>query len=181
LFPDVNLGTVVNELIAAVQQGVKAFVGDLQGALAIPATATQSTARLTLPTLPQLAAGLSAAAKDPAAAVTDIAGALAAEITHITEAITNTAVALCNPLLPTAGIINAIITTLPAYDVSLFLNNLSNPINAIGLPIAADVGLITLMAALDVQIWINGIVGAIGWIATIFTPVSATTTAETYL
>jgi hypothetical protein len=45
---------------------------------------------------------------------------------------------------------------------------------------SADVGLVTLMVALDVQIWINGIVGAIGWISTIFTPASSTTTAETY-
>jgi hypothetical protein len=180
LFPAVNLGTVANELIAGVQQGVTAFLGDLAGAWPAPAAAAQSTLQMTQSTLPQLAAGLSAAAKDPAAAVSGIAAALAAEITHLAEAITNTAVALYNPLLPTAGVINAAITTLPAYDVSLFLNNLSNPVNAVGLPIAADVGLLTLMTALDVQIWIDGIVGAIGWFATIFTPVSGAASAATY-
>jgi hypothetical protein len=180
LFPDVNVGTVVNELIAGIQQGVTAFVGDIRSALPAPASAAQATSQVTLPTLPQLAAGLSAAATHPAAAISDIASTLAAEITHIAESITNIAVALYNPLLPTAGIVNAFITTLPAYDVSLFLNNLSNPINAIGLPIAADVGLVTLMAALDAQIWINGIVGAIGWFFAIFTPVSAPATAEPY-
>jgi hypothetical protein len=30
---------------------------------------------------------------------------------------------------------------LPTYDASLFLDNLSNPIDAIGLPIAADLGI----------------------------------------
>jgi PE-PPE domain len=178
LFPDVNLGTVGTELIAAVQQGVTAFASDLLGASSVPAPATPATSLVTLATLPHLAAGLSAAAKDPATAVS--ASTIAAEITRIAEAITNAAVSLYNPLLPTAGIINALITTLPAYNVSLFLDNLSNPILAIGLPIAADVGLVTLMVAIDAQIWIGGIVGAIGWISTIFTPVSSSTTAATY-
>jgi hypothetical protein len=175
LFPNVSLATVVNELVAGAQEGVNAFVADIGDELHSfslpsfsPASSTSSA-----PSLTSLAAAMSAAAVDPAGtlakAAGSIASSIAAEITHVTEALTNTAVALYNPLLPTAGVINAIITTLPAYNVSLFLNNLSNPVNAIGLPIAADVGLVTLMVALDAQIWLNGIVGAANWFFTIFT------------
>jgi hypothetical protein len=85
------------------------------------------------PSLAHLLPALSIAASNPAATLTDVANAFS-----------SAASALYSSLLPTADILNAAVTVLPAYDVSLFLANLSNPVYAIGLPIAADVGLITL-------------------------------------
>lgn len=41
---------------------------------------------------------------------------------------------------------------MPAYDVSLFLDNLGNPLDAVGLPIAADVGLLTLSAGVELLV-----------------------------
>jgi hypothetical protein len=38
--------------------------------------------------------------------------------------------------------------TIPAYDVQLFMDNLDNPVDAIGLPIAANTGLLTLAGAM---------------------------------
>jgi hypothetical protein len=97
---------------------------------------------------------LSTAASDPAAT-----------ISHVVDAFSLAGAALYTPLLPTADVVNAVVTTLPAYDVGLFLDNLSNPVAAIGLPIAADVGLLTVMGGLDLGIWVGGIGGAIGEIA----------------
>jgi hypothetical protein len=49
-------------------------------------------------------------------------------------------------LLPAADIVNALTTSLPAYDASLFSDNLDSPLDAFGLPLAADTGLLTALA-----------------------------------
>jgi hypothetical protein len=53
-----------------------------------------------------------------------------------------------------ADIVNSLVTSLPAYDLSLFTDNLSNGdlLDAIGLPIAADTGIGTLFAGFAVAV-----------------------------
>jgi hypothetical protein len=70
-------------------------------------------------------------------------------LTDFANALSNVASTAYGTLLPTADIADAFVTSVPAYDASLFLGNLSDPINAIGLPIAADVGLGTLLSGLE--------------------------------
>ena len=57
-------------------------------------------------------------------------------------------------MLPLADIVNALLTSIPSYDLSLFTDNLSNGdvLDAIGLPIAADTGLGTLFAGFAVAV-----------------------------
>jgi hypothetical protein len=69
--------------------------------------------------------------------------------TDVVNTFTSAASTLYSMLLPTADILNAVLTAMPAYDLSLFLNAfqsgddlLTSLINAIGLPIAADIGLV---------------------------------------
>ena len=83
-----------------------------------------------LPSPTHLSTALLTAASNPAATRTDIVNAFS-----------SAGSALYSPLLATADLINAAVTSIPNYDVSLFLANLSNPVDAIGLPIAADVGM----------------------------------------
>lgn len=54
-------------------------------------------------------------------------------------------------LLPVADSVNALFTSLPAYNLSLFMDNLEagDLIGAIGEPIAADVGLIPFLGVLE--------------------------------
>lgn len=53
-------------------------------------------------------------------------------------------------LLPTTDIVNALVTSLPAYNLSLFAENIfTDPLDAIGLPLAADTGLLTLAAGIE--------------------------------
>lgn len=68
----------------------------------------------------------------------------------VVNTISGAAATMYSVLLPTADIINALLTTMPAYNVSVFFDSLmgdddllTNLVNAIGLPIAADVGLVT--------------------------------------
>ena len=72
--------------------------------------------------------------------------------------------------LPTADIINAIVTILPGYDVNLFLQGvqqmfhgqvLTGLTNAIGLPVAADVGLVTTAGFVGLLSWAEAIAGAV--------------------
>ncbi|MBW0011682.1 PE-PPE domain-containing protein [Mycobacterium sp.] len=66
-------------------------------------------------------------------------------------------------LLPTADIANAAVTAVPAYDASLLVDGISeaggNPlglINAVGSPIAATTGVLTLLGGLEVLVLAGG-------------------------
>jgi hypothetical protein len=114
-------------LVSGTQQGVNAFVSDLQNlslSSLVPAASPPS-----LPSLTGALTALSTAASDPGAGLTNVANALSSATSSVFTV-----------GLQTADIINAGVISVPAYDVSLFLNNLSNPVDAIGLPIAATVG-----------------------------------------
>ena len=65
-------------------------------------------------------------------------------------------------LLPTADIANALLTSLPAYDVSLFTENLQagNLLDAVGLPLAADTAIGTLAAGFEYEV-VNSAISAI--------------------
>jgi hypothetical protein len=143
LFPSLSDFEQLPGLLASgTEQGIQNFIGDLTGTGPNPVTLSLGS----LTSLPDTSSGtasatsmladalmaLSAAASDPATSLTDVVNALS-----------SAASTAYGTLLPTADLANALLTTLPAYDVSLFLNNLSDPINAIGLPIAADTALIT--------------------------------------
>ncbi|HYB38671.1 MAG TPA: PE-PPE domain-containing protein [Mycobacterium sp.] len=135
LFPHIPLGDILQALVGGTQQGV-------EGAMA--ALTDPSASSLSVPSLADLAdplAALTAAASDPSLSLTDLVNTLSSDA--------STAYAV---LLPTADIINALLTSVPAYDVSLFLDNLSNPIDAIGLPIAADTAIATLAAGFEFEV-----------------------------
>ena len=91
-------------------------------------------------------------------------------ITAVTERISASAASLYAALLPTADIINAIAISLPAYDVDLALDGVQQAIsghpiegliNAIGLPIAADAGLITTASLIGVLVWLQAALAVI--------------------
>jgi hypothetical protein len=68
-------------------------------------------------------------------------------------------------LLPTADILNAAVTAIPAYDATLFLNGITQVasgdpiglINAVGYPIAATTGLLTLAGGLEGLVLFTGV------------------------
>src|ERR1700734_2546622 len=90
-----------------------------------------------------LLSALSADAANPAASFTDLV-----------NAISSAASTAYSTLLPFADIGNALLTSLPAYDLSLFTDNLSNGalLDAIGLPIAANTGMDTLFAGFGLAV-----------------------------
>jgi hypothetical protein len=135
-------------LISGTRQGINAFVSDLQNlqvSSLVPAASPSP-----LPSLLNLLPAMSTAASDPGAT-----------LTHIVNAWSSAGASLFTVGLQTADIVNIGVTSIPAYDVSLFLANLSNPVDAIGLPIAADVGLYTGGAFVELDVAAMGISAAI--------------------
>ena len=140
LFPDVSLSTVLSTLATDTQQGITAFENDLANPAAMlasldPASSGQS--------LTDLLSALSADAANPAATFTDLVNAISSAA--------STAYSL---LLPTTDILNSLVTSLPAWETSIFADTLSTGdfVDALGLPIAGTVAIGTLAAGFEISI-----------------------------
>jgi hypothetical protein len=126
-------------LLSGAEQGIQDFIGDFTGTGPNPVdlsldsltSSTDSTTGTTTDLLTVIDADLATVATDPTGALTELANTVSTDL--------QTAY---STLLPTADILNALLTSLPAYDATLFADNIgSNAIDAIGLPIAADLGI----------------------------------------
>jgi hypothetical protein len=137
LFPDVSLSTVLSTLVTDTEDGITALEQDPTAwtSLLEPTSSEQS--------LTELLSTLGTVAANPAATLTDLV-----------NAISSAASTAYSTLLPLADIGNALLTSLPAYDLSIFTDNLSNGdlLDAIGLPIAANTGMDTLFAGFAVAV-----------------------------
>jgi hypothetical protein len=134
LFPDVSLSTVLSTLVTDTEQGITAFGKDLADPSTLLASLEPTSSD---ESLAEDLSTLGGAGDDPATTPTDLV-----------NAISSAASAAYSTLLPLADIGNALLTSLPAYDVSLFTDNLSNGdlVDALGLPLAANTGMDTLFA-----------------------------------
>ena len=150
LFPSLSdIEQLPGLLISGAEQGVENFVGDFTGSgpnpvtlslgsLLDPSSGTTSATSV----VADLSTGLSTLASDPASSLTDLVNTL--------SAVASTAY---GALLPTADIANALLTSLPAYDASLFVDSLQagNLLDAVGLPIAADMGVGAFAAGFEFE------------------------------
>lgn len=135
-------------LVTGTQQGVGAFVNDLSSlASQLPGAASSGFGALTLPPSASIPTTITGVIQGIESANTNIVGTFTTDV--------STAYAT---LLPTADIATALAVTLPSYDVNLFLNGITEAINgnpvqglidALGDPIAADVGLTTLAGGFE--------------------------------
>lgn len=131
LFPEVSPQTLVEAFSAGTQQGIHDFNLELQSLSANPPTPAAL-----IP--PQPVDFVSALTKLPTP-----------------EQVVNTAAEIISTdyavLLPTADTALSFITTLPLYNAELFLSELAkgNLINALGYPLAADVGLATVAGIVE--------------------------------
>jgi hypothetical protein len=143
--------------VSGTQTGIQDFIGDFTGTGPNPVSLSLDSL---LPSLMDPSSGTSSLLSDPLAALSAVAAdpaALAAAPTDIVNTLLSVASTAYGTLLPTADILNAALTSVPAYDVSLFLDNLSDPINAIGLPLAADTALYTLLASDEVTVTMDAV------------------------
>jgi hypothetical protein len=146
LFPDLSdIEKLPGLLVSGAEQGLQDFIGDFTGTGPNPVdlslSALTDSASGTTSSLPDIGAELESLASNPGGALTDLANTLTTDL--------QTAY---GTLLPTADILNDLLTSLPAYDVTLFTDNLADPLNAIGLPIAADLGVGLFLANYEADV-----------------------------
>lgn len=168
LFPPVAPGTVLADLITGTQQGFSAAVGDLSGG------GFASLPSLSPPDISNLLGALTAPGAGPPAmpglSIDSFIEGLQAANTDIVAGFSNAMSAGYSILLPTADIANAILTSMPSYDVNLFLNGIlqaahGDPmglVNAFGYPIAADAALLSLAGGWETIVVVNAVVMMLG-------------------
>jgi hypothetical protein len=146
LFPPLSDFEMLPGLLASgTETGIQNFIGDFTGTGPDPVT-------LSLGSLLGPSSGTASAFADPLAALSAAGSDPSLLLTNIVNTLSSDVSKAYSVLLPTADIINLLLTSMPAYDVSLFLDNLSNPIDAIGLPIAADTAILTLAGGFEFEV-----------------------------
>jgi hypothetical protein len=118
-----------------------------------------------LPSLPSLLPGLSAATSNP---IDGFINSLMSANTNITNSFTTATSSLYAAALPTADIANFLVTTLPSYDVNLFLSGIEQIVGgdptggliyALGAPIAANTALSVLAAGFELEVILKAVDG----------------------
>jgi hypothetical protein len=141
-------GEAVQKFFAGIEQGIKDFIAELgpKGSVA------QGLSALSLPNLGPLGLGASGS----------FISSVQQIITSVSDYISGAVAGIYAALLPTADVINALVTTLPAYATNLFLYGMQEVFagdvlkglsDAIGLPIAATVGLSSTAALVAALVW----------------------------
>jgi hypothetical protein len=161
VLPPVPTSEILSALATGTHQGVSAFSLDLQQLIASPPHVLASHLTSTVDTLgTHLATGthlVGSALSSPESFI----AALQAATTRISTALSGAASAAYGTLLPTADIVNSLLTTVPAYDVDLFLDGVQQMLDgditgglvyALGAPLAADTGLLTLFTGFELRV-----------------------------
>jgi hypothetical protein len=159
------------DLAVGTQQGIGAFVSDISAG--VPALAS-NLSPAGLASLGSAATGgassLPAALMSAQVTPTSIIESLQMANTNITNFISNAAAQSYAVLLPTADIVNALVTSIPAYDANLFLTGIGQALNgdpvngliyAFGAPLAANTALYTLAAGFEVEVIVNAVTAII--------------------
>lgn len=154
VIPPINPGEVLAALGSGTQQGISAFSADL--ARISPSDFMSLVPSVAINPEPVLTTVTSALSSPQNFVEALLAANL--KLSYATSQIAATGYAT---LLPTADVVNALVTAIPAYNVDLFGHGLlqalnGDPvgglINAIGGPVAADVGLATLLAGFELRV-----------------------------
>ena len=160
LFPHVSHALVAQDLITGAQQGAHAFVSDMS---AEASGMSLSSLSHSLTSMAGTGAAHLSALSSPDSIIETIQGA----VTNAANRISGTAANLYAVALPTADILNTVVTVIPAYDVNLFLSGIQQAIdgNLVGglqyaliAPIAADTGLLTFAGGIELEV----LLGALG-------------------
>jgi hypothetical protein len=145
-------------LASGLHQGIGAAIGDLsaEGLPQLPSLQDISQALTSFTSAP----GTLAPPTGPPS-ITDLISGLEAANTQIVGGATTAFSTAYSTLLPTADIATAVLVSLPSYDLNLFLDGvtqmvngqpLAGLVNAIGYPIAADVGLLPMLGGLEAAV-----------------------------
>lgn len=159
--PDVDWGETFQLLVDGVVQGVQDFWNDIKPGGSMWQELSANVAHMSA----SVNAGV---ASLHALAAGGIIPVIQEMVNKTAQFVSNAAASLYAALLPTADIVNAIVTMLPAYGIDLFLDGvqqvlsgdiISGLLNAVGLPWAAGVGLVTTSVLIEFLVIANAITG----------------------
>ncbi len=171
LFPPVSPATVLTDLVTGTQQGFASAARDLSagGFPSLPSLSPPDVSGV----LSALTPGTLAAPglpPVPTFSIDSFIAGLQAANSNFAGALANAMSSGYSVLLPTADIANAILTSMPSYDLNLFLNGIlqaahGDPmglVNAVGYPIAGDTALLSLAGSWELVVLANAIVFMLG-------------------
>ena len=166
LFPHYSQALIAQDLITGAHQGTVAFTSDIHTETATSVSnVSHSLASLTTTggggaSLHALTSALASSSPD------SIIESIQTAVTNAANDISGTAARLYGALLPTADIVNTLVTVLPAYDVNLFLSGIQQALDgnvlgglqyALVAPIAADTGLVSLAGVIELEVILNAL------------------------
>jgi hypothetical protein len=139
-------------LTTGTETGIQDFIGDFTGTGPNPVslsldslfsglTESSSSTSSTLTDPDAMLSALTTLLNDPAS--------LAAVPGDISSALSDIGSTLSGSLTASEDILQAALISVPEYDLSLVLDNLNNPIDALGLPTAADLALYDLLGGFE--------------------------------
>jgi hypothetical protein len=163
LFPHVSQQLIAQDLISGAHQGATAFVSDIhaEAAAVSPPSLSHSLTSVAGTGAADLSA-LTSALSSP----DSIIEAIQAATTNIANGISTAAANLYAAALPTADIVNAVVTVIPAYDVNLFLSGIQQALDgnvlgglqyALVAPLAADAGLLTMAGGFELEVLLTAL------------------------
>lgn len=161
LFPHVSPGVIAADLVSGAHQGVSAASSDIAA----------EASGLSLSRIPHALPPISPPshlALTPAS-IDGFINSLETVNTKLANAFSQAISTGYSTLLPTADIINAALTSIPAYDVNLFLAGIAQAaggdpmglINAVGYPIAATTGLLAVAGGVEALVLLGATVSII--------------------
>lgn len=169
LFPHYDQALLAQQLVTGAQQGANAFVSDISAeasSLSLASVSTNLSHSLSTMANTGGAAAQTFMTSLAASPVDTIITGLQSATTNISGTITSVGAAATELIQPTIDIANAVVTTLPAYDVNLFLSGIGQAFNgdllgglqyALVAPIAADAALLTLAGGFELVVVLNSV------------------------
>lgn len=162
VLPPVPAHEIVSALVTGTHQGVNAFQADLRGLITSPPHISplshlESTIGSVSSHLSTGVTGLTSSLSSPDSFIE----ALETANTRFANTVSAVASDAYSTLLPTADIVNALLTSVPAYDFDLFSSGIQMALNgnlvgglvyAFGAPLAADAALLTLFGGFELRV-----------------------------
>jgi len=168
VFHPVNASVVANDLVTGAQQGGTAFVNDLSS---LSLASVQSGLSHTLTSMAGTGSTLTAELASALASPASFLDTLQTAIANVGNTITSVGATATGLIQPTIDIASAVVTTMPIYDVNLFLQGIGQVfggdvvdglVNAFLLPLAADTALVTLAGGFELIVVLSGVGSIVG-------------------
>lgn len=166
LFPHASQAVIAQDLITGAQQGATAFVNDIGARASAMSLSSLSHTLTSMAGTGQAAGNTLLSTLATGNSIDNLIYTLQTATTNIGNAISDVSATATSLIQPTLDIANSVVTTLPIYDIDLFLSGIGqsfggDPLGGLEYsliaPVAADTALLTLAAGFELAVVFNGV------------------------